>query len=193
MTAMAQPQSTPSPWSLTTRVIVYSAIGAALYAVFNWISFAIQIPGAESVSVRPHYGLLTFFGFAFGPVVGFLTGFVGNVVGDQLTGWGAFTSPHWSLANGLAGLIAGLFPVWMASRMTNVGSKALAAAVAGVVATVIGFLVIFLGLVLTPELDFNTILTTEYIPVVIANSIAAAIVTPILVLAWEPISAQMGR
>lgn len=193
MTAMAQPQSTPSPWSLTTRVIVYSAIGAALYAVFNWISFAIQIPGAESVSVRPHYGLLTFFGFAFGPVVGFLTGFVGNVVGDQLTGWGAFTSPHWSLANGLAGMIAGLFPIWMASRMTSVGSKALIAAVAGVVATVIGFLVIFLGLVLTPELDFNTILTTEYIPVVIANSIAAAIVTPILVLAWEPISAQMGR
>lgn len=191
MTAMAQ--ATPSPWSVTTRVIVYSAIGAALYAVFNWISFAIQIPGAESVSVRPHYGLLTFFGFAFGPVVGFLTGFVGNVVGDQLTGWGAFTSPHWSLANGLAGLIAGLFPVWMASRMTSVGSKALTAAVAGVVATVIGFLVIFLGLVLTPELDFNTILTTEYIPVVVANSIAAAIVTPILVLAWEPISAQMGR
>lgn len=193
MTAMAQPQTTPGPWSLTTRVIVYSAIGAALYAVFNWISFAIQIPGAESVSVRPHYGLLTFFGFAFGPVVGFLTGFVGNVVGDQLTGWGAFTSPHWSLANGLAGMITGLFPIWMASRMTSVGSKALTAAVAGVVATVIGFLVIFLGLVLTPELDFNTILTTEYIPVVIANSIAAAIVTPILVLAWEPISAQMGR
>jgi energy-coupling factor transport system substrate-specific component len=191
MTAMAQ--ATPSPWSVTTRVIVYSAIGAALYAVFNWISFAIQIPGAESVSVRPHYGLLTFFGFAFGPIVGFLTGFVGNVVGDQLTGWGAFTSPHWSLANGLAGLIAGLFPVWMASRMTSVGSRALTAAVAGVVATVIGFLAIFLGLVLTPEMDFNTILTTEYIPVVVANSIAAAIVTPILVLAWEPISAQMGR
>lgn len=191
MTAMAQ--ATPSPWSVTTRVIVYSAIGAALYAVFNWISFAIQIPGAESVSVRPHYGLLTFFGFAFGPIVGFLTGFVGNVVGDQLTGWGAFTSPHWSLANGLAGLIVGLFPVWMASRMTSVGSRALTAAVAGVVATVIGFLAIFLGLVLTPELDFNTILTTEYIPVVVANSIAAAIVTPILVLAWEPISAQMGR
>lgn len=191
MTAMAQ--ATPSPWSVTTRVIVYSAIGAALYAVFNWISFAIQIPGAESVSVRPHYGLLTFFGFAFGPIVGFLTGFVGNVVGDQLTGWGAFTSPHWSLANGLAGLITGLFPVWMASRMTSVGSRALTAAVAGVVATVVGFLAIFLGLVLTPELDFNTILTTEYIPVVVANSIAAAIVTPILVLAWEPISAQMGR
>jgi len=191
MTAVAE--STPSPWSITTRVIVYSAIGAALYAVFNVISFAIQIPGAENVSVRPHYGLLTFFGFTFGPIVGFLTGFVGNVVGDQLTGWGAFTSWHWSLANGAAGLVAGLFPLWMASRMTSVGGKALVAAVAGVVATIVGFLLVFIGLVITPELGFNTILTTEYIPVVIANSIAAAIVTPILVLAWEPISAQMGR
>ncbi len=100
--------------------------------------------------MRPHYGLLTFFGFAFGPIVGFLTGFVGNVVGDQLTGWGAFTSWHWSLANGAAGLIAGLFPIWMASRMTSVGSKALMAAVAGVVATIVGFLLIFLGLIVTP-------------------------------------------
>jgi energy-coupling factor transport system substrate-specific component len=191
MTAIAQPA--PSPWSITTRVIVYSAIGAALYAVFNYISFAIQIPGAESVSVRPHYGLLTFFGFTFGPIVGFLTGFIGNVVGDQLTGWGAFTSWHWSLANGAAGLVAGLFPIWMASRMTSTRSKAVMAAVAGVVATIVGFLFVFLGLIVSPEMGFNAILTTEYIPVVIANSIAAAIVTPILVLAWEPISAQMGR
>ena len=33
--------------------------------------------------MRPHYGLLTFFGFAFGPVVGFLTGLIGNIVGDS--------------------------------------------------------------------------------------------------------------
>jgi energy-coupling factor transport system substrate-specific component len=191
MTAAAQSNS--GPWAITTRVIVYSAIGAALYAVFNFISFAIQIPGAQDVSVRPHYGLLTFFGFTFGPIVGFLTGFVGNVVGDQLTGWGAFTSWHWSLANGAAGLVAGLFPLWMASRMSSTGGKVVMAAVAGVVATVVGFLFVFLGLIVTPEMSFNAILTTEYIPVVIANSIAAAIVTPILVLAWEPISAQMGR
>ena len=67
------------------------------------------------------------------------------------------------------------------------------AAVAGVIATVVGFLFIFLGLIVTPEMDFNAILTTEYIPVVIANAIAAAIVTPILVLAWEPIWDQLGR
>lgn len=180
-------------WSITTRVIVYAAIGAALYAVFNFISFGFVLPGTQEVNVRPHYGLLTFFGFAFGPVVGFLTGFIGNVVGDQLTGWGAFTSWHWSLANGFAGLLAGVLGVTFASRITSTGSRAVWAAVAGVIATVIGFLLIFIGLIVTPELDFNTILTTEYIPVIVANSIAAAVVTPILVLAWEPMREQLGR
>jgi len=191
MTAIAQ--AAPGPWSVTTRVIVYSAIGAALYALFNWIAFAIQIPGTENVSVRPHYGLLTFFGFAFGPVVGFLTGFVGNTVGDQLAYGSAFGSWWWSVANGLAGLVAGVFPFMMASRMTSTGSKAFWAAVAGVVGTVVGFLFIWIELIIQPELGFNTILTGEYIPVVIGNSIAAAIVTPILVLAWEPLSEQLGR
>jgi energy-coupling factor transport system substrate-specific component len=180
-------------WSITTRTIVYAAIGAALYAVFNWISFGFLLPGTNEVSVRPHYGLLTFFGFAFGPVVGFLTGLIGNIVGDFLTGWGAFTSWHWSLANGAAGLLAGLLPAWFANRMSNMGTRALIAAVVGVIATVVGFVLIFLGLVITPELDFNTILTTEYIPVVVANSIAAAVVTPLLVLAWEPLREQIGR
>lgn len=192
MTTMAidRPDGT---WSITTRTIVYAAIGAALYAVFNFISFGFLMPGTNEVSIRPHYGLLTFFGFAFGPVVGFLTGFIGNVVGDQLTGWGAFTSWHWSLANGVAGLLAGLLPVWIASRMTSTASKAITAAVVGVIATVVGFLLVFIGLILQPEMGFNTILTTEYIPVVIGNSIAAAIVTPILVLAWEPLREQIGR
>jgi energy-coupling factor transport system substrate-specific component len=180
-------------WSITTRVIVYAAIGAALYAVFNLISFGFVIPGTQEVSVRPHYGLLTFFGFAFGPVVGFLTGLVGNILGDFLSGYGAFTSWHWSLANGLAGLVAGVLGVTFASRATSIGSRAIWAAVAGVIATVVGFLAIFLGLIVTPEMSFNAILTTEYFPVILANSIAAAVVTPILVLAWEPMREQLGR
>ncbi|HEX7173195.1 MAG TPA: ECF transporter S component [Candidatus Limnocylindria bacterium] len=192
MTATTMDQQ-DSSWSITTRVIVYAAIGAALYAVFNFISFGFVLPGTQEVNVRPHYGLLTFFGFAFGPVVGFLTGFIGNVVGDFLTGWGAFTSWHWSLANGVAGLLAGVLGVMFAGRAASSGSRALWAAVAGIIATVVGFIVIFLGLVVTPEMSFNAILTTEYIPVVIANALAAAVVTPILVLAWEPMKEQLGR
>lgn len=189
-TSMDRPDGT---WSITTRVIVYSAIGAALYAVLNWTTFFIQIPGTENVGVRPQYGLVPFFGFAFGPVAGFLVGYVGNTVGDQLAYGSAFGSWWWSVANGLAGLVAGLFPVWMASRMTTLSSRAVTAAVAGVVGTVIGFLFIWIELIIQPELGFNTILTAEYIPTVIGNSIAAAIVTPILVYAWEPLREQLGR
>jgi energy-coupling factor transport system substrate-specific component len=192
MTTVAQPQPAASPWSITTRTIVYAAIGAAIMGFMNSLTYGIGIPGTE-IQVRPHYGILTFFGFAFGPVVGFITGFLGGVIGDQLTGWGAFTSWWWSVANGLVGLIAGLFPFFMASRMTSTGSKALMAAVAGVVAVVLGFLFIFIELIIQPELGLEYIVTVEYIPTVIANSIAAAIVTPILVLAWDPISDQLGR
>ena len=44
MTATTMDQ-TDGTWSITTRVIVYAAIGAALYAVFNWISFGFILPG----------------------------------------------------------------------------------------------------------------------------------------------------
>ena len=131
-------------WSITTRMIVYAAIGAALYAVFNIISFAFVMPGTQEVSVRPHYGLLTFFGFAFGPVVGFLTGLVGNIVGDHFTGWGA--SPRGSGASRTAW--RAWLPASSAYGHPPVEHRAtrLCAAVAGVVATVIGFLFIFVGL-----------------------------------------------
>jgi uncharacterized membrane protein len=47
-----------------------------------------------------------FFGYAFGPVVGFFTGAVGHMFGDALTGFGL--SPQWSIGNGLVGFIAGM-------------------------------------------------------------------------------------
>ena len=54
-----------------------------------------------------------FFGYAFGPVVGFFSGAVGNMFGDALTGFGL--SPQWSIGNGLVGFIAGL-PLLFSSR-----------------------------------------------------------------------------
>src|SRR2546425_2740606 len=97
-----------SRWTVDSRVIVYSAIGAALYGIL--LVAQVPIPGS-TVSVRPAFALVPFFGYAFGPVVGFFTGLVGNAIGDQISGWGALTSWNWSIANGLVGLIAGLAPL----------------------------------------------------------------------------------
>lgn len=96
-------------WQVGTREVVYMALGAALYGVLSWIFNTIPVPSVSLVSLRPTIVIPIFFGFAFGPVVGFFTGFMGNILGDALTGWGVF--PAWDVGNGLVGLIPGL--VWV--------------------------------------------------------------------------------
>jgi hypothetical protein len=95
-------------WEVGTRQVVWMAIGAALYAVFSWLfnGTVFVVPSLSQVSLRPAIAIPMFFGYAFGPVVGFFTGAVGNMFGDALTGFGL--SPQWSIGNGLVGFIAGL-------------------------------------------------------------------------------------
>jgi uncharacterized membrane protein len=95
-------------WEIGTREVVYMAIGAALYAVFSWLfnGTVFAVPSVSQVALRPAIAIPMFFGYAFGPVVGFFTGAVGNMFGDALTGFGL--SPQWSVGNGLVGMIAGM-------------------------------------------------------------------------------------
>jgi len=179
-----------SLWDVNSRTIVYAAIGAALYGIL--LVAQIPIPGS-TVSIRPAFALVPFFGYAFGPVVGFFTGTVGNAIGDQISGWGALTSWNWSLANGLVGLIAGLAPLYLARWVNgNIRDRAIGGAVAGAIAVVVGFLLVFTDMVLQ-QYDFSTVLTTEYLPVIVGDLIATVILVPILVYAWEPVKAQLGR
>jgi uncharacterized membrane protein len=95
-------------WDVGTREVVYMAIGAALYAVFSYLfnGTVFVVPSVSQVALRPAIAIPMFFGFAFGPSVGFFTGAVGNMFGDALTGFGL--SPQWSIGNGLVGMIAGM-------------------------------------------------------------------------------------
>lgn len=95
-------------WEIGTRQVVYMAIGAALFAVFSYLfnGTVFVVPSVSQVALRPAIAIPMFFGYAFGPVVGFFTGAVGNMFGDALTGFGL--SPQWSIGNGLVGFIAGL-------------------------------------------------------------------------------------
>lgn len=97
-----------SAWEVGTREVVWMAIGAALYAVFSWLfnGTVFVVPSLSQVSLRPAIAIPMFFGYAFGPVVGFFSGAVGNMFGDALTGFGL--SPQWSIGNGLVGFVAGM-------------------------------------------------------------------------------------
>ena len=105
-------------WEVGTRQVVWMAIGAALYAVFSWLFNAsvFVVPSVSQVALRPAIAIPMFFGYAFGPVVGFFTGAVGNMFGDALTGFGL--SPQWSIGNGLIGFIAGCWMLFKDRRQS---------------------------------------------------------------------------
>lgn len=98
--------SNSDAWKISTREVVYMGIGAALYGVLNYIFNSIPMPSISQVSLRPSICIPVFFGYVFGPVVGFFTGAVGNILGDFLTGWGVY--PAWDMGNGLIGFVSGL-------------------------------------------------------------------------------------
>jgi uncharacterized membrane protein len=125
-------------WEVGTREVVYMAIGAALYAVlsflFNGTVFA--VPSVSQVALRPAIAIPMFFGYAFGPVVGFFSGAVGNMFGDALTGFGL--SPQWSIGNGLVGFVAGLVHLFK-DKKRSVDAVLIASALLAALATVIFF------------------------------------------------------
>ena len=177
-------------WEVTSRTIVYAAIGAALYGIL--LVAQVPIPGS-TVSVRPAFALVPFFGYAFGPIVGLFTGLVGNAIGDQISGWGALTSWNWSIANGIVGLLAGLAPLYLARWVNgDLRDRAIGGAVAGAVAVVVGFLFTFTDVIIQSG---NTVGASWalYVQVIVADLIATVILVPILVYAWEPVKAQLGR
>jgi hypothetical protein len=56
----------------------------------------------------------------------------------------------------------------------------------------VGFLFIFTDAILQ-KMDIGTIVSTLYIPVIVGDLIGTIILVPILVYAWEPVKAQLGR
>jgi uncharacterized membrane protein len=112
------------------------AIGAALYAVFSYLfnGTVFVVPAVSQVALRPAVAIPMFFGYAFGPAVGFFTGAVGNMFGDALTGFGLY--PQWSIGNGLVGMIAGMVALFADKKKSMNVVLAISAAVAAI-ATVV--------------------------------------------------------
>ncbi len=89
-------------FSFSTKMVVTVSIGAALYGVTSLVG----IPIGPNTQIRPSIAILTLFSVYFGPVVGFLVGFIGHILTDMLAGWGMWL--HWELVSGIFGFAAGL-------------------------------------------------------------------------------------
>ncbi len=93
-------------WRVTNRAVAALAVGTALYALLAYVFNSVLDISVGELVVQPQVCLPILLGYAFGPVAGFFSGAVGNLLGDFVTGWGVFPVSH--IASGLTGLIPGL-------------------------------------------------------------------------------------
>jgi len=202
---------TRGAWEVGTREVVYMAIGASLYGVLSWLTNALALPSISLVSLRPAVAIPLFFGWAFGPAVGFFAGAMGNILGDFLTGWGVF--PTWDLGNGLMGLIAGLAmasPAGSSSgqvaergttrktstvkaRMDLAGGSLLAATGASCVAVLLGMGFAAASSIYVNGYSPQQAFVGKFLPAATTNLLMAVIFVPMLLRAWEGLRGQRGR
>ncbi len=178
-----------STWEFGTRQVVYGAIGAALYGVFSYATNIFPLPAAGNVTFRPAVAVLIFFSVAYGPWVGFLAGFLGNMLGDGITGWGFFW--NWSLGNGLMGMIPGLI---VASINDFRAVATIVKAVGwGTLGIIVGMLFASLTEMFVGGIDLNTALVGYFLPAFLGNFVVTAILLPILMIAFAAVAARRGR
>lgn len=99
--------------NLSAKTVVVIAIGAALYGIGGLPMFG--IPVFANTTLKPAMAVLALFSVMFGPLVGFLVGFIGHWVTDLFAGWGVWLT--WVLGSGIVGLVMGLFPVLTKGRL----------------------------------------------------------------------------
>ncbi|HBY94915.1 MAG: ECF transporter S component [Ardenticatenaceae bacterium] len=169
-------------WMVGTREVVMMAVGAVLYGIFAWATNVIQLPSVSFVSLRPAVAIPIFFGLAFGPVVGFFTGAVGNILGDAITGWGVY--PVWDLGNGLMGLIPGL--IWAFSDRQRAADRLLV-----VVGGLLALFTILSFAFPTVEHPWNGTTVGQWAPVLLILLIAVVVVARFLLRARPNLSAAV--
>ncbi|WP_248964434.1 ECF transporter S component [Sphaerisporangium perillae] len=174
--------------SLSSRTVVFGAVGAALYGVLGLFSFL--IPGTQAVTVRPAFALVPFFGKRFGVVAGFFVGLVGNAIIDLISGYG-LTYWNWSVANGLVGAVAALIFLYL-PPIASEAVRLVVTALGALLATAIGLLFVVTDL-WVQSIDLKTVFTLNYLPALLADGIAVVILTPALDAIWEPLSKRTGR
>ncbi|NOI79282.1 ECF-type riboflavin transporter substrate-binding protein [Vibrio tubiashii] len=101
--------------NLTAKTVVVIAIGAALYGIGGLPMFG--IPVFANTTLKPAMAVLALFSVLFGPVVGFLVGFIGHWVTDLFAGWGVWLT--WVLGSGIVGLVLGFFPTLTQNRLAE--------------------------------------------------------------------------
>jgi energy-coupling factor transport system substrate-specific component len=100
---------------ISLKTVVAIVIGAALYFVlFRFAS--IETP-VENTYINFGIAILAVFSATFGPIAGFLIGFIGHTLVDTTAGWGISWS--WIISSGVFGCVIGCF--WKSFKIDEGG------------------------------------------------------------------------
>jgi energy-coupling factor transport system substrate-specific component len=186
------------------REILAMLGGALLYGGISWITNVFPLAGAAGVDIRPGVVVPIFFGFLFGPLVGFVTGTLGNFLADLWSGYLAYPPDpatgnlaldlvqgyllNWQAGNGLMGLIPGLLALF--NRRYFSFSDQLRALAFSALGIVVGMGFASFTDIPLDNLSFNAALFEEFIPAVKVNIVNAVILVPILLFNYERLDLQ---
>jgi len=130
-----------------------------------------------------------FFGIAFGPIVGFITGFVGNILADLLSGYGFWV--WWDLGNGIMGLIPGLFSVMIFDFKSS--RSIIFAEISVVLGALLGMGLAAISEMWVSGADMNTVIFANFLPAFLTNILWGLVLLPLLMVAYSAIVSQSGR
>ncbi|OGO59814.1 MAG: hypothetical protein A2Z36_03755 [Chloroflexi bacterium RBG_19FT_COMBO_48_23] len=167
--------------TISTKLLL--ALGVALfYGLLNWAFSGLHLPGATLVSLRPQVAIPITMGLAFGPLPGFITGFVGNVFGDFLSGYG-LQYWDWSIGNGLLGAIPGivyLMGIRIIKTVGQFGIVLLSILIANLVGLTTGT---FIDSLVLHRISFQEAILGWLLPSLLTNVLLAFVIVPLLLLA----------
>lgn len=187
----AKAAPTSFSWSIGVRQVVYIALGIALYAILSIIFNLIQLPNiaGSPISLRPGIVIPLFFGVLFGPVVGFLTGGVGNVLGDLISYHNFYW--NWDVGNALIGGIAGLAPLITLGRYYKVRNI--------VIAEIFTVLAVAVGIAFAAYTDVwvsqitIAAASSEFFVAGLPDVVNGLILLPIVIVAYNAAARGRGR
>jgi energy-coupling factor transport system substrate-specific component len=90
---------------ISVKTVVATGIGAVL--MFVLMRFVAVPTGVPNTTINLGIAVLSVFAAIFGPVAGFLIGFIGHTLVDYTAGWGIWWT--WIVANALYGFAVGFF------------------------------------------------------------------------------------
>ncbi len=167
-----------------TRNLGLTLLAALAYAFLNMLSNHLLLPSATFIALRPQVALPFFLGFIFGPWVGFFTGFLGNLIGDVLSGYGPWQFWNWHIANGLYGLLPGIATYMGMKKIRTLRGFVLMEAIVVLTNVLAVAFAVFTDMFWLKIMQFPESLNSWILPAFITNTVQAFVLVPLfLVLA----------